>query len=118
MGKPFRKRHELIVYANRETIDYNRTDGITHYPTVLQYKVVGQNERLHPAQKPIDLLQDLILGFSNQSSVIFDPFMGSGSTCVAAVNTNRHYIGFELNEDYFQIACKRLDEAEGKVVGV
>lgn len=115
MGKPFRKRHELIFYGNRETIDYNRSEHITHYPTVLEYKPVKQSERLHPAQKPTDLLQDLLIGFSNEGDVILDPFMGSGSTCVACVNTNRRYIGFELSEEYFNIACQRLDEAENKV---
>ena len=47
---------------------------------------------------------------------MLDPFLGSGSTCVACVNTNRHYIGFELDEQYFQIACQRLDEAEQAVM--
>ena len=109
MGKPFRKRHELIVYANRETIDYNRTENITHYPTVLNYKVVTEKEKVHPAQKPIKLLEDLILGFSNENDTVLDCFMGSGSTGVACVNTNRNFIGIELDEKYFNIAKERIN---------
>lgn len=72
----------------------------------------GGFKRYHPCQKNIKLLQEIILRHSNQNDIILDPFMGSGSTCVAAVNDNRHYIGFELDEKYFQIACDRLNEAK------
>ena len=110
MGKPFRKRHELIVYANRETIDYNRTENITHYPTVLNYKVVTEKEKVHPAQKPIKLLEDLILGFSNENDTVLDCFMGSGSTGVACKKLNRNFIGIELDENYFKIAKERIEK--------
>jgi len=109
MGKPFRKRHELLLYANRETIDYNRSERISHYPTILNYKVVPENEKLHPAQKPKELLQDLILGFSKEKDVVLDCFMGSGSTGVACIKTNRKFIGLELDEKYFNIAKERLE---------
>lgn len=111
MGKPFRKRHELIFYANRETIDYNRSDNITHYPTVLNYKPVNPNDRFHPAEKPIELLRDIILGFTNPNDTIFDPFMGSGSTGVACKKIDRNFIGCELNPQTFAIAEKRYEEA-------
>ena len=72
-------------------------------------------DRLHPTQKPVALLEYLIKTYTNEGEIVLDNCMGSGSTCVAAVNTNRHYIGFELDEKYFQIACERLDEAERMV---
>ena len=72
------------------------------------------SNRLHPTQKPVALLEYLIKTYTNEGDVVLDNCMGSGSTCVAAVNTNRHYIGFELDEKYFDIACQRLDEAEEK----
>lgn len=72
--------------------------------------------KMRPTQKPVALLEYLIKTYTNEGDVVLDNCMGSGSTCVAAVNTNRHYIGFELDEKYFDIACKRLDEAEEKVV--
>ena len=108
MGKPFRKRHELIFYANRESIDYNRTEGITHYPTVLQYKPVGQ-ERVHGAQKPIELISDIIKGFSKEGDIVLDCFMGSGTTAIAAKRNKRNFIGFELNQDYVEISNKRIN---------
>lgn len=65
---------------------------------------------LHATQKPIDLLVRMIEKYTDRNVVVFDPFMGSGSTCVAAVNSGRHYVGFEIDEKYFEIARKRLDE--------
>lgn len=111
MGKPFRKRHELIVYANRETIDYNRTENITHYPTVLNYKVVTEKEKVHPTQKPIELLEYLIKTYSNDGETVLDNCMGSGSTGVACINTNRNFIGIELSEEYYYIAKERIEKA-------
>lgn len=86
----------------------------TNYPfDVLQFDSVSKPQ--HPTQKPVALLEYLIKTYTNEGDVVLDNCMGSGSTCVAAVNTNRHYIGFELDEKYFDIACQRLDEVEEKV---
>jgi site-specific DNA-methyltransferase (adenine-specific) len=71
---------------------------------------VKQNKHGHPAPFPENLIEDHIITWSNEGDVVFDPFLGSGTTCIAAVNTDRHYIGFELDPQYFQIACDRLDE--------
>lgn len=65
----------------------------------------------HPTQKPIALLEYLIKTYTNEGDVVLDNCMGSGSTCVATVNTNRHYIGFELDEKYFDIARSRISDA-------
>lgn len=75
---------------------------------VLQYARTG-NE-LHPTQKPVDMLEFLISKFSDESMVICDPFMGSGSTMIACLNTNRKGIGIELDKHYFDIAQKRINE--------
>ena len=76
---------------------------------VLQYAKTG-NE-LHPTQKPIDMLEFLINKFSDENMVVCDPFMGSGSTGVACINTNRKFIGVELDQNYFEIAKKRIQES-------
>lgn len=76
---------------------------------VLQYAKTG-NE-LHPTQKPIDMLEFLINKFSDENMVVCDPFMGSGSTGVACINTNRKFIGIELDQNYFEIAKKRIQES-------
>ena len=67
--------------------------------------------RLHPTQKPIELCEYLIKTYSNEGNVVLDNCMGSGTTCVACINTNRHYIGFELEEKYFSIAEDRIKKA-------
>ena len=69
----------------------------------------------HPTEKPVELMEVLVVNSTNPGDIVLDPFLGSGTTAIAAVNTGRHYIGFELDPGYFDIACKRLDEAEGKV---
>lgn len=69
----------------------------------------------HPTIKPLNIIETLIKNSSKENDIVLDPFLGSGTTCVACVNKNRHYIGFELSEEYFNIACQRLDEVEGKV---
>lgn len=84
--------------------------------SVWEVTKVNPNKMQHPTQKPTELIERLIEKFSDESNIVLDPFLGSGTTAVAAVKTNRHYIGFELDEQYFDIACKRLDEAEGKVM--
>lgn len=66
----------------------------------------------HPTQKPVALLEDLIKTYSNKGDWVLDFTMGSGSTGVACVNTNRNFIGFELDEHYFEIAKKRIGEAQ------
>lgn len=106
MGNPFRKQHELIFYVNRETYEYKKSDGITHYPTILKYK--HDTEKVHGAQKPIQLIKDLILGFSEEGEIILDMFAGSGTTLLAAKETGRDYLGIELNPEYVEIIKKRL----------
>lgn len=73
-----------------------------------------KDKRYHPTQKPTELVQMLIEQFSEPGQIICDPFLGSGTTAVAAVITGRHYIGYEIDPGYFQICCDRLDEVEEK----
>ena len=72
----------------------------------------SKDKRYHPTQKPTELVQMLIEQFTEPGQIVCDPFLGSGTTAVAAVKTGRHYIGYEINPDYFQICCDRLDDVE------
>ena len=72
---------------------------------------VGNGRVGHPAIFPEQLANDHILSWSNEGDVVLDPFMGSGTTGVACVNTNRNFIGIELNEGYFKIAQDRINQA-------
>ena len=86
-------------------------DNGTRYPTqVWKFKRDILTSNLHPTQKPVALLEELIKTFSNEGDVILDNCMGSGSTGVACKTTNRNFIGIEMDERYFNIAEKRINE--------
>jgi site-specific DNA-methyltransferase (adenine-specific) len=65
--------------------------------------------KFHPTQKPVSLLENLIKTYTNEGETVLDFTMGSGSTGVACVNTNRNFIGIELNTEYYNIADKRIN---------
>ena len=69
------------------------------------------NKKLHTNEKPIPLLEYLIKTYSNEKETVLDNCMGSGTTGVAAVNTNRRFYGIEINAEYFEIAKNRIREA-------
>ena len=69
------------------------------------------NDRVHPTQKPVTLME-WCLGFVPKAQTILDPFMGSGTTGVAAVQMGRRFIGIERDEGYFDIACRRIEQAQ------
>lgn len=102
----FGHQYEFVILANkgRRFINGNRDNDVMFFD-----KVAGK-EQLHQNQKPVDLLQYLVEELSDSNNTILDPFMGSGSTGVACVNTNRNFIGMELDEKYFEIAKQRIGE--------
>ena len=85
----------------------------TNYPrSILEFGL--DKEKYHSTQKPITLLEYLIRTYTNEGETVLDFTMGSGSTGVACVNTNRNFIGIELDEGYFEIAKKRIEEAQAQ----
>ena len=79
--------------------------------TVLDFKVVpNRNGKLHPTQKPVELMEYLIKTYSNENNLILDNAVGSGTTLLAAKNLKRNYIGFELNKSYYDVACNRIGQ--------
>lgn len=68
--------------------------------------------QIHPTQKPVALIQYLIKTYSNENDLILDNCIGSGTTAVAAIKEKRHFIGMEINKEYYDIACKRVKEAK------
>ena len=80
--------------------------------TVIEFRPVfnnPSNPRLHPTQKPVDLMKYLIKTYSNENDTILDFTMGSGTTGVACKLLNRNFIGIELDENYFKIAKERIE---------
>ena len=96
-------------YTQKYASVFNLWQGGKSKSNVLEYK--KDNDGYHPTQKPVALLEDLIQTYSNEGNTILDFTMGSGSTGVACVNTNRNFIGIELDDGYFNIAKKRIEEA-------
>ena len=86
---------------------FNLWEGNKFKSNILKYKKDYTGH--HPTQKPVLLLEDLIKTFSNEGDNVVDLTMGSGSTGVACVNTNRNFIGIEMDENYFNIANKRIN---------
>lgn len=82
--------------------------GVFEYPS----ESGGGYNRIHPTQKPVKLIEALIEIHSKEGDVVLDPFMGSGTTAVAATNLKRKYIGFELNETYYKASIDRLKHIE------
>ena len=78
-------------------------------------KECNNKKRVHPTQKPVELMEYLIKTYTNKNAIVLDFTMGSGSTGVACVNTNRKFIGIELNEKYFEIAKKRIENTINSV---
>ena len=116
VGKPYTDKREngkrnasvgTEKGVKRKRIENNGT----RYPSSVQKFSNGNNKNVHPTQKPIALLEYLIRTYTNDGETVLDFTMGSGSTGVACVNTNRHFIGIELDEGYFNIAKKRIEEA-------
>ena len=82
--------------------------NVQNVPSILQHEPVKQNGHLTP--KPIKILETLIKTSANENDVVLDWFMGSGSTGVACKHTNRKFVGIEVNEKYFELAKKRIEE--------
>lgn len=109
--------------SDTEYILYFRQGGVPmygSYETKKKYYVTPTNKEdkqkyKHPTIKPLNIIENLIVNSSKENDIVLDCFMGSGTTPVACVNTHRHYIGYEIDNNYFDIACQRLDEVEGEV---
>ena len=110
------KRHGLIQQdtnnVGKNNILMQETEYIqkyTNYPNnILEFNC--ESKYIHPTQKPVDLLEYLIKTYTNEGDLVLDFTMGSGSTGVACLNTNRRFVGIELDEKYFNIAANRIKE--------
>lgn len=102
------------IYNKQKTHDWVQT--VTNYPNnLLEIKNVNVSaKRLHPTQKPVEILEYLIKTYSNKGETILDNCIGSGSTGVACINTERNFIGIELDENFYKIAESRIIEKGGE----
>lgn len=103
------KQGKENTYWRPSTAANSNFQKFTNYPrNYLKFSKVSSKESLHPTQKPIELCEYLIKTYSNEGDLILDNCCGSGTTCVAARNLGRNFIGIELDENYFKIANERI----------
>lgn len=116
-------RVKYKITARTRTENYNGSSlkdveldvGELRYPSSIQK--FNTEVGLHPTQKPVSLFEYLIRTYSNEGEIVLDNVIGSGTTAVAAINTNRHFIGIEKEPEYVEIAKRRIDEALTKKGG-
>lgn len=106
--------------SDKEYILFFREKGVRiygSYETKFTYYITPLNQKDkkkygHPTVKPQEILLNLVTNSSQEGELVLDPFMGSGSTGVACKTLNRDFIGIELSKEYYEIACKRINEEE------
>lgn len=100
--------HKGKVYDEVARVEPTVPDGMKMPRSIISIRKEHESGTVHPTQKPVDLLRYLIRTYTNEGEVVLDNTCGSGTTCVAAVKEKRHFIGIEMNKQYFDIACKRV----------
>lgn len=111
-GKSNKKIEALDIEMDRTDAHKSDTTDLKYPKSIFTFSNADNTKRVHPTQKPVALLEYLIKTYTNEGDTVLDFTTGSGSTGVACVNTNRNFIGIELDENYFKIAEKRIEEAK------
>ena len=106
----YRSTYELVIFATKgkSTRQFSCAES-----DVWRIRCVNftNSSKLHQAQKPVELMEKMIRNSSAEGGTVLDPFLGSGTTAIAAMNLNRNFIGYEIDERYFEIAQKRIGDA-------
>ena len=98
----------MVVRKKKVIEEYGQRYNVWTYKTSKN----GQEDEIayqHPAIFPIQLVKDHIISWTNSGDLVYDPFMGSGTTAKAAIQTDRNFLGSEISEDYFKISIKRIE---------
>jgi site-specific DNA-methyltransferase (adenine-specific) len=106
----YMKNNEFIVMFRKGKAKAINNPGTK---AILEFDNIIRNKK-HPTQKPIKLLKTLILNSTQKGETVLDPFMGSGSTAIASLLTDRDFIGFEINQKYVDVSNKRLGQLDSK----
>ena len=101
------KKNEI---ATSNSIQEEYVNDLYYPKSIQEFSMANRLNRVHPTQKPVALMEYLIKTYTNEGETVLDFTMGSGTTGVACVNTNRDFIGIELNEEYYKIAEKRINQ--------
>jgi len=110
MGWRYRRNYEFVMVAKPKGGRLGWADGQAAVPNVVRTRPVANV--LHPTTKPVDLVSSFVQWHTNEGATVLDPFMGSGTTGVACVQTGRNFIGIEIDPMYYAIAERRIKEAQ------
>ena len=99
---------EYIVFIKESGVPLYGTAATKRKYYVTPTNMKDKRKWGHPTIKPLNIVQNLITNSTQEGGVVLDPFMGSGTTAVACIRTGRNYLGFELNKEYYDKACKRI----------
>ena len=113
-GEPYSdkpRKRTVGVHGDAVTMKKPIENSGTRYPSSVMKFSNGNNGNVHPTQKPVALMEYLIKTYTNENETVLDFTMGSGTTGVACVNTNRKFIGIEMDDHYFDIGSKRITSA-------
>ena len=117
-GKEYKNRQSIIGIHNWKH-SKSRDNTKRNPKSIIDISSVSKEcnnlNRIHPTQKPVALFEYLIKTYTNEGELVLDNCIGSGTTAIACINTNRHFIGCELDKGYYDIAVKRVEEARYKV---
>ena len=118
-GEPVHRRATRKInnrcYGKFQPSEWNNTD-MKHPQSIIDFDKEHVNGNfIHPTQKPVDLLRYLVLTYTNEGDTVLDNCMGSGTTAIACIKEKRHFIGFELNKEYFDKACKRIKAEQAQL---
>lgn len=111
MGTKYMGQVEFIIMLSKGTSRQINDCGVSDLLSIPIKKLKGKDgSNLHDTEKPVQLMETLIMESSNPGDTVLDPFVGIGVTLLAAIKSKRHYIGFEINEKYYNIAERRIKE--------
>ena len=121
-GKPYKKdygykKHSTDSFGNLNLIDSDNKSGLRYPKSIINIGQPKNNRKFnHPTQKPVELFKYLIKSYSNENQIVLDCFGGSGTTAIACMETNREYICFENNPQYFKIINDRIKSAKSQTL--
>lgn len=113
-GSHYRFSHEFIIYATKGE---SKRSFSASERDVWRIRPINftSNDKLHNAQKPVELVRKTILNSSTEGQLVLDTFIGSGTTAEACIGTNRNFLGFEIDKSIYDVAVKRIEECKAQI---
>ncbi len=113
LGWRYRRNYEFIMVAHKNNGKLAWNENLLAVPNIIA--ITPPIERIHPNEKPVELVEHFIKLHVPEGAIILDPFIGSGTTAVAAIRTGRQFIGFEIDPHYCEIANRRIADEQAKI---